>query len=127
MKKIFVILVVLIGFGVSANANCRFEVTDANLSVQPRGASADAVITVTVVPAFTPAATSRTVFTVVVVPASGQWARLLGSQRQSVNFVWNGRSWENSYRTVIFRCSLDDATIRQCGANDFRVDTCFQN
>ena len=118
MKKFLMILIAVIGFGFAANANCSFAVTSANAN--PQGTTV--TITVNVRPTFTP--TEDGFYTIVVVP-TGQWARILGSQRQETTARFQSGSWM-SINPVIFTCSLMDNSVNQCTSNDFRIDQCFK-
>ena len=111
-------LIALIGFGVSAYAN--FTVTAVN-TVQ--NSSGRHTINVEVRPNFTP--TEAGWYTVVVVPTNQVLARVLGSQRQSVQVKFNGRTWENLPARVSFSCETTERP--QCTVNDFRVDSWFRN
>ena len=118
MKKIFVILVALIGFGLSANAECsNFTTTDANATIN----GTTVTITVSVSATFTP---DEYGYYQVIVSPTGQWARILGSQRQSTTASYGRNGW--SIPAVKFSCSVNDNTYNQCTSSDFVVVQCFK-
>jgi len=123
-KKIFVLLIALIGLGICANAQCVFDVTDIETADVYYGGAY--TITVTVKPAFTPARAGT--YTIVVVPKT-EFARVLGSQRKEVTMKYDGDRWVNSIGRTIdsvnvnFRCETKDRPT--CTKNDFKVDRCF--
>jgi len=118
MKKILIIMVALIGFGISANAQCdKFTTTDANASIS----GTTVTITVKVSATFTPDKGGS--YQVIVSP-TGQWAKILGSQRQSTTAYYSAQNgW--SIPPVTFSCSVNDNTYNQCTSSDFVVVQCF--
>jgi len=130
MKKLLIVLVAIIGFGISANAQCSFAVTD----VRTSGYSGNYIISVWVQPTFTP--TESRSYTIVVVPKNRTLVNVLTSQRLSVKMTYDakGRYWSsyidgNSDRSgqaiVKFECETNDKP--QCTEYDFKVDDCWAN
>jgi len=116
MKKIFVILVALIGFGFSANAQSA-TVDDARFT-GINSSNLTATIQVTVAPTFTPSEKGNYVFTV---SASRIPGVTLRQSIQSITNYWDGSKWVNPTWRVNFDCNLQDASISQCSSHSFSV------
>ena len=117
MKKFIVILVALIGFGFSANAQSA-TVTYAGFD-GINSSQLTATIKVTIEPTFTPTERGSYAFTV---SASSIPGVSLRQTTQTLYAEWNGSRWvtDNGW-SVYFACNLQDASISQCSSHSFSV------
>jgi hypothetical protein len=120
MRKFFVLLVAIIGFGFSANAqDCK-----AYPDVSTRIYGDKLEITVKIVPAFAPAEKGTYAFNVVV--TSNSLKAALNSSSRTKLLYYNGSEWrpENGETgdSVYFTCDLNNNSINQCRNSDFEIN-----
>ena len=125
MKKLFVMFVAIIGFGINANAQCNFGGVS-NISTSTRGNTV--TITVTITPNATPTVDAKGYvdYEFVIVP-SGAIAAILDSSRKSTTVRFANGRWETTGRTVEFTCDVSTYNQHgQCTMQDFRVESCYK-
>lgn len=113
MKRILLILVAVIGFVVSANAQSATV-----KEVRPTISSSTVTLTVEVLPTFTPTEAGHYVF---VVSPTGTMRSILDSTSKSTTIYYDGKKWSSSGRTVSFTCSVEDNSYKQCRTQDFSI------